>query len=148
MAGKHSEGIFYFLVADRIQACVPYGVVQKSLDRQLVRGYLFLLIPVLYESFLGNVLGRFFAADYLKGKIDKLHFSKESSEKEHNDKGSGVPCLDLVKQSIAIAKSLGEHPDIIFTVFRENLDQLEKIYREIILPKKLLLIINTAIYYN
>ncbi|MBK0404841.1 radical SAM protein [Adhaeribacter sp. BT258] len=87
-------------------------------------------------------------AERLKGKVDMLHFSLDSSEKEQHDKGRGVACFDFVMQSIEIARKLGEHPDIIFTVFRENLDQLEKIYREIILPNKLLLIINPAFAYN
>src|SRR5690606_9385475 len=87
-------------------------------------------------------------AQRLKGKIDMLHFSLDSSEKEQHDKGRGVPCFDFVMQSIEFARSLGEHPDIIFTVFRENLDQLEKIYEQIILPNKLLLIINPAFAYN
>ncbi|HSI90311.1 MAG TPA: radical SAM protein [Adhaeribacter sp.] len=87
-------------------------------------------------------------AERLKGKVDMLHFSLDSSEKEQHDKGRGVACFDFVMQSIEIAKGLGEHPDIIFTVFRENLDQLEKIYREIILPNKLVLIINPAFAYN
>jgi MoaA/NifB/PqqE/SkfB family radical SAM enzyme len=73
-------------------------------------------------------------AERLKGKVDMLHFSLDSSEKEQHDKGRGVACFDFVMQSIEVAKSLGERPDIIFTVFRENLDQLEKIYQEIILP--------------
>ena len=87
-------------------------------------------------------------AQRLKGKIDMLHFSLDSSEKEQHDKGRGVACFDFVMQSIEVAKSLGERPDIIFTVFRENLDQLEKIYQEIILPNKLILIINPAFAYN
>src|SRR6478736_501197 len=87
-------------------------------------------------------------AQRLKGKVDMLHFSLDSSEKEQHDKGRGVACFDFVMQSIEVAKSLGERPDIIFTVFRENLDQLEKIYQEIILPNKLILIINPAFAYN
>lgn len=84
----------------------------------------------------------------LKGKVDMLHFSLDSSEKEQHDKGRGVPCFDFVMQSIEIAREMGERPDIIFTVFRENLDELEKIYQEIILPNKLILIINPAFAYN
>ncbi len=87
-------------------------------------------------------------AQRLKGKVDMLHFSLDSSEKEQHDTGRGVACFDFVMQSIEVAKSLGERPDIIFTVFRENLDQLEKIYQEIILPNKLILIINPAFAYN
>jgi MoaA/NifB/PqqE/SkfB family radical SAM enzyme len=87
-------------------------------------------------------------AEKLKGKVDMLHFSLDSSERDQHDLGRGVACFDFVMQSIEIAKSLGEKPDIIFTVFRENLDQLEKIYQEIILPNKLMLIINPAFAYN
>ena len=87
-------------------------------------------------------------AERLKGKVDMLHFSLDSSEKEQHDKGRGVACFDFVMQSIEVAKNLGERPDIIFTVFRENLVQLEKIYQEIILPNKLILIINPAFAYN
>jgi MoaA/NifB/PqqE/SkfB family radical SAM enzyme len=87
-------------------------------------------------------------AERLKGKVDMLHFSLDSSEKEQHDKGRGVACFDFVMQSIEIARSLGERPDILFTVFRENLHQLEKVYEEIILPNKLMFILNPAFAYN
>ncbi|KAA9331125.1 radical SAM protein [Adhaeribacter soli] len=87
-------------------------------------------------------------AERLKGKVDMLHFSLDSSEKEQHDKGRGVACFDFVMQSIEVAGSLGERPDILFTVFRENLHQLEKVYEEIILPNKLMFILNPAFAYN
>ncbi|GAB3529222.1 radical SAM protein [Pontibacter brevis] len=87
-------------------------------------------------------------AERLKGKVDMLHFSLDSSEKEAHDKGRGVACYDFVMESIASAKQLGERPDILFTVFRSNLHQLEEVYQNIILPNKLLLIINPAFEYN
>lgn len=87
-------------------------------------------------------------AERLRGKVDMLHFSLDSSEKEAHDAGRGVACFDFVLESIRLAKELGERPDILFTVFPENLDQLEKVYREIVLPNRLLLIINPAFSYN
>jgi MoaA/NifB/PqqE/SkfB family radical SAM enzyme len=77
-----------------------------------------------------------------------LHFSLDSSEKEVHDKGRGVACYDFVLESIRVAKELGERPDILFTVFRENLAQLEAVYRDITLPNGLVLIINPAFEYN
>jgi len=87
-------------------------------------------------------------AGRLKGKVDMLHLSLDSSDKETHDKGRGVACFDFVMESIAVAKALGERPDILFTVFRSNLHQLEEVYQKIILPNKLLLIINPAFEYN
>ncbi|WP_439880358.1 radical SAM protein [Pontibacter sp. MBLB2868] len=87
-------------------------------------------------------------AQRLKGKIDMLHFSLDSSDKTEHDTGRGVACYDFVMQSIEVAKQLGEHPDILFTVFKKNLHQLEEVYHKIILPNKLLLIINPAFDYN
>ena len=87
-------------------------------------------------------------AQRLKGKVDMLHFSLDAAEKEKHDTGRGVACFDFVLESIAIAKTLGERPDILFTVFVENIDQLESVYQEIVLPNKLMLLINPAFEYN
>jgi MoaA/NifB/PqqE/SkfB family radical SAM enzyme len=87
-------------------------------------------------------------AERLRGKVDMLHFSLDSSEKEVHDKGRGVACYDFVLESIRVAKDLGERPDILFTVFRENLAQLEAVYRDITQPNGLVLIINPAFEYN
>ena len=87
-------------------------------------------------------------AEKLKGNVDMLHFSLDSSEKEKHDTGRGVACFDFVQESIKVAKNLGEKPDILFTVFRENLHELEKVYNEIALPNNLVLIINPAFSYN
>jgi len=87
-------------------------------------------------------------AERLKGKVDMLHFSLDSAHKEEHDTGRGVACYDFVMESIKVAKKLGERPDVLFTVFRHNLDQLEQVYQEIILPNKLVLILNPAFEYN
>lgn len=87
-------------------------------------------------------------AERLKGKVDMLHFSLDSSEREQHDRGRGVACFDFVLESIRVAKELGERPDILLTVFPGNLDQIEKVYHEISLPNKLMLILNPAFDYN
>lgn len=87
-------------------------------------------------------------AQRLKGKVDMLHFSLDSADKEEHDRGRGVACYDFVMESIKIARELGERPDILFTVFRHNLHQLEEVYQKIILPNKLVLILNPAFEYN
>ena len=87
-------------------------------------------------------------AERLRGKVDMLHFSLDSSDKTAHDTGRGVACYDFVMESIEVAKRLGERPDILFTVFKHNLDQLEEVYQKIILPNKLVLIINPAFEYN
>ena len=87
-------------------------------------------------------------AERLKGKVDMLHFSLDSADKAEHDSGRGVACFDFVMESIEVAKKLGEKPDILFTVFKSNLHQLEEVYEKIILPNKLVLIINPAFEYN
>ncbi|MDX5482657.1 MAG: radical SAM protein [Hymenobacteraceae bacterium] len=87
-------------------------------------------------------------AERLKGKVDMLHFSLDSADREEHDTGRGVTCYDFVMESIEVAKRVGERPDILFTVFRHNLHQLEEVYQKIILPNRLLLIINPAFEYN
>jgi MoaA/NifB/PqqE/SkfB family radical SAM enzyme len=87
-------------------------------------------------------------AERLRGQVDMLHFSLDAAVKERHDQGRGVACYDFVLESIRIAKSLGERPDILFTVFSENLDQIAPVYHEIALPNNLMLLLNPAFTYN
>ncbi|MCU0445072.1 MAG: radical SAM protein [Microscillaceae bacterium] len=87
-------------------------------------------------------------ADKLQGKVDMLHFSLDSPIREQHDAGRGVKCFDFVMQSIQIARDLGEKPDILFTIFEENIDQIAQMYEEIILPNRLVLILNPVFDYN
>jgi len=87
-------------------------------------------------------------ASELKGLVDMLHFSLDSGVKQIHDEMRGVACFDKVMESIEIAKSLEERPDILFTAFDHNLDQIEKIYCEIALPNNLVLILNPSFSYN
>lgn len=87
-------------------------------------------------------------ATRLKGKVDMLHFSLDAGEKELHDASRGVACFDFVIESIAQAISLGEKPDILFTVTEENIGQLTPIYEQISLPNGLVLILNPVFEYN
>ncbi|GAB3923195.1 radical SAM protein [Larkinella terrae] len=87
-------------------------------------------------------------AEKLHGLIDMLHFSLDSPIAEEHDKSRGVKCFDKVMESIAIAKQLGERPDILFTVFEHNVHQIRQMYEEICLPNNLVLILNPVFEYN
>lgn len=87
-------------------------------------------------------------ADRIKGKVDMLHFSLDAGEKTLHDTNRGVACFDFVMNSIKIALSNNETPDIIFTATEENIDQVSIIYEEICLPNKLVLILNPVFEYN
>ena len=87
-------------------------------------------------------------AEELAGKVDLLHFSIDSSDREAHNASRGVDCFDKLMESIEVALELGENPDLLFTVTNENVDQLEKIYEQIARPNKLVLIINPLFQYN
>ena len=87
-------------------------------------------------------------ANRLRGLVDMLHFSLDSPEPEEHDLSRGVKCFDKVMESIQVAKSLGERPDILFTVFESNIHQIEKVWQEICKPHGLVLILNPVFEYN
>ncbi|WP_339700564.1 radical SAM protein [uncultured Roseivirga sp.] len=87
-------------------------------------------------------------AESLKGLVDMLHFSLDYANKEKHDTARGVACFDTVMESIQLAKNLGERPDILMTVFEENIHEIEKVYQQITLPNDLVLILNPVFEYN
>lgn len=87
-------------------------------------------------------------AERLRGLVDMLHFSLDSPIREEHDKSRNVKCFDKVMESIAIARKLGERPDILFTVFEENIHQIDTLRREICQPNDLVLILNPVFEYN
>ena len=87
-------------------------------------------------------------AKALAGLIDMLHFSLDTFDREQHDAMRGVKCYDAVLRSIDIALELGERPDILFTVFSHNLDQIGPVYENITKPNNLVLILNPAFDYN
>jgi MoaA/NifB/PqqE/SkfB family radical SAM enzyme len=87
-------------------------------------------------------------AEKLRGKIDMLHFSLDSPIREEHDQSRGVKCFDTLLESIRLAKSMGERPDILFTVFEHNIDKIQQVYEEITQPNNLVLILNPVFEYN
>jgi MoaA/NifB/PqqE/SkfB family radical SAM enzyme len=87
-------------------------------------------------------------AQGLKGLIDMLHFSLDSAHKEEHDASRGVACFDSLIESIRIAKELGERPDVLFTVFPHNIDQIKLVYENIVVPNDLVLILNPVFEYK
>jgi MoaA/NifB/PqqE/SkfB family radical SAM enzyme len=87
-------------------------------------------------------------AEELAKKIDLLHFSLDSIHPEKHDEIRGVPCYHKLEESIQIANSLKEHPDILFTVQTSNYREIPEVYARICKPNKLALIINPIFEYG
>lgn len=86
-------------------------------------------------------------AKELKGKIDMLHFSLDSFDKATHNKSRNVDCYDHVMESIDLALSLGERPDIIFTVSPENMEEIPAL-QKFCINKGLVLILNPLFSYD
>lgn len=87
-------------------------------------------------------------AKQLAGKVDMLHFSIDSSVPQEHDASRGVKCFDKLMESIEVALSLGERPDLLFTVTNESINRLEEIYERISYPNRLILILNPLFEYH
>lgn len=85
-------------------------------------------------------------ADRLAGNINLLHFSLDSPDEEEHNRIRKVNCFRSVMDSIRIAKSLGEFPDILFTVTDETYKKLPGMY-DIAVKEDLVLIINPVFSY-
>lgn len=85
-------------------------------------------------------------AEKLAGKINLLHFSLDSPDEEEHNRIRNVACYNKVFESIDIAKSLGEFPDILFTVTDQTYEKLPRIH-EIAESKGLVLIVNPVFSY-
>jgi len=83
----------------------------------------------------------------LQGKVDMLHFSLDSSDPEQHNRSRGVDCFGHVMESIDLAQVLGEKPDILFTVFENNVDQIPEVYQNIVMPNNLMMILNPVFQY-
>lgn len=87
-------------------------------------------------------------ADKIKGLVDMLHFSLDSPDPEKHNASRKVEAFSFFKASIEKALSLGERPDILFTVTEENTYEIEQVYKEYVLGQKLVLILNPIFDYN
>ncbi len=88
-------------------------------------------------------------AHELRGKVDMLHFSLDSASAErHNTLRGGVPCFEFFEKSLELALSLGEKPDILFTVTRGNWQDIPAVYERYVRPTGLILILNPVFSYR
>jgi len=85
-------------------------------------------------------------AESLSGKINLLHFSLDSPDEDEHNRIRGINCYKSVMESITIAKSLGEFPDLLFTVTNSTYNKLPGMY-EIARKHELVLIINPVFSY-
>ncbi len=84
----------------------------------------------------------------MQGLVDMLHFSLDFYDKEKHNEIRKLPCYDFVLEGIEVARSLGEKPDILMTVWDENIRDIEKIYYNITRPNDLILILNPIFSYG
>jgi MoaA/NifB/PqqE/SkfB family radical SAM enzyme len=85
-------------------------------------------------------------AEKLAGKINLLHFSLDSPDADEHNRIRGVNCYNSVMTSISIAESLGEHPDILFTVTNDTFKKLPQMHR-LAAEKGLVLLVNPVFSY-
>ena len=85
-------------------------------------------------------------AERLAGNIDLLHFSLDSPDEEEHNKIRKVDCYNSVLKSVEIAKSLGEFPDILFTVTNDTYKKLPRMH-EIASDHDLVLLVNPVFSY-
>ncbi|MBN2572471.1 MAG: radical SAM protein [Ignavibacteriales bacterium] len=85
-------------------------------------------------------------AEKLASIVNLLHFSLDSPNEEEHNKIRNVDCFRYVFESIKIAKSLGESPDILFTVTNKTYTKLPQMY-DIALKYDLILIVNPVFSY-
>jgi len=83
----------------------------------------------------------------LKGLVDFLHFSLDAAHPELHDRLRGVPCFDKVMESIDLAMSLGERPDILFTATPETCAEMPALAK-FARTRKLVLIVNPLFPLN
>ena len=85
-------------------------------------------------------------ADKLAGKINLLHFSLDSPDEEEHNRIRKVDCYKSVLKSLELAKSLGEYPDVLFTVTNETYKKLPRMH-EIAARLDLVLLVNPVFSY-
>lgn len=87
-------------------------------------------------------------AERIHGLVDMLHFSLDSVDAAKHNASRKVDCFEHLQRSIEIAQSLGERPDILFTVTDENVAEIPDLYAEYVVQKGLHVILNPMFEYN
>ena len=101
----------------------------------------------LYTSITTNCLLYPERASELAGLVDFLHFSLDSLDEKENDSMRGQGSFSKVMESFQIAKKLGEHPDLLFTVTESNFQAI-KALADFAQENKLILIVNPIFQYS
>lgn len=84
----------------------------------------------------------------LAGLVDMLHFSLDSVDESRHNASRRVACFGHVQESIAIAKELGERPDILFTITDQNAGEIQALYDEYVVRLGMHVILNPMFEYN
>ncbi len=87
-------------------------------------------------------------AERIRGLVDMLHFSLDSVNESLHNISRNVNCFNHLQSSIILAKSLGEKPDILFTVTESNISELDELHQTYALGKDLVVIVNPIFEYN
>lgn len=85
-------------------------------------------------------------AEGLAGKVNLFHFSLDSPDEEEHNKIRKIDCYNSVFESIELAKSLGEYPDILFTVTNDTYKKLPRMH-ELAAERELVLLVNPVFSY-
>jgi MoaA/NifB/PqqE/SkfB family radical SAM enzyme len=65
----------------------------------------------------------------LAGRVNLLHLSIDAAQPELHDRLRGVRCFDKVMESLELALSLGEKPELLFTATKANYRELDALAR-------------------
>ena len=82
-------------------------------------------------------------AGEIAGLVSLLRFSLDSVRKAVHDALRGVPAFDRVMESLDVSRSLGERPDLVFTVTAMNAGQISEA-AEFARRNRLMLLLNPA----
>ena len=85
-------------------------------------------------------------AEGLAGKVNLFHFSLDSPDEEEHNRIRKVDCYKSVFESIDLAKSLGEYPDILFTVTNDTYKELPRMH-QLAAERELVLLVNPVFSY-
>jgi len=83
----------------------------------------------------------------LKGLVNYLHFSLDSLDPAVLHQIRGVSVFEQIMQNIELARSLGERPDILFTVTEANYLETPRL-QQFCAERQLILIINPVFGYG
>ncbi|MDZ7263377.1 MAG: radical SAM protein [candidate division KSB1 bacterium] len=100
-----------------------------------------------YTSVTTNCLLYPRRAKEIAGLVDLLHFSLDSMDPAENDQLRGRHSFASVMLSLSIARSLGERPDLLYTVTPQNVSAIEKLAR-FAHRQRLMLIVNPVFRYH